>query len=372
MEPSNAQASQPISTPNIQADIPQSHGPAGHSDNPIEEDNDMADADDDQSMAGFIGSLQPSFEDEVSSMILQQLGSTGRSYRREARQGCKKIVMEVYSPPRVTAELQRRGRLHLLPGLALDITCVDPEDGMPWDFTVRAKREKVRRLINRDKPYVLIGSPECKHFSTWQFLNAAKSDNPEAIRRARIQATVHLNFVAELYEVQVQAGRFFIHEHPLAATSWQVPAIARLKQLSGVQVVHADQCQYGAQIQSGEYKGWPIKKPTGFMSNSEAILARLSAVCAGIGRRCSRPQGGEHRPCSGIHARRAAIYPPKLCRAILRGITDQLRQDKKLVPGCHGIQVVDDEDPIEATMRGPTQGYSGKYRDDLTGQTLKD
>ena len=71
-------------------------------------DNTM-DGDDDASMAGFLGSIEPSVEDEVTSMLLQQLGSSGRSYKREARQGFKQIVNEIYSPPRITAELRRWG-----------------------------------------------------------------------------------------------------------------------------------------------------------------------------------------------------------------------------------------------------------------------
>ncbi len=83
-----------------------------------------------------IGRLEPSVDDVASSMILQQIGSLGRSYRREARQGARKLVSEIYSPPRVT-ELIRKARMkHLLPGFALDITVNDPLDGKPCDFSL--------------------------------------------------------------------------------------------------------------------------------------------------------------------------------------------------------------------------------------------
>ena len=49
------------------------------------------------------------------------------------------------------------------------------------------------------KPYMLVGSPSCKDFSTWQALNTAKSKDPEAMERARIAYVLHLNFVASLY-----------------------------------------------------------------------------------------------------------------------------------------------------------------------------
>jgi len=57
---------------------------------------------------------------------------------------------------------------------------------------------------------------------------------------------------------------------------------------------------------------------------------------------------------------------------MLRGIRNQLREDGALKDGCFGVQVADDEAEIERQMRGPAQGYSGAYKDDLTGQVLRD
>ena len=87
-----------------------------------------------------VGQLEPSFNDHVSEHLLNQLGSVGKSFRREARDAGKKIGSEIYSPPRVTDLIRRIKSRHLLPGLALDLTVVDPEDGLPWDFTKSHKR----------------------------------------------------------------------------------------------------------------------------------------------------------------------------------------------------------------------------------------
>ena len=75
---------------------------------------------------GEIGRLEPSVDDAASSMILQQIGSLGRSYRREARQGARKLVSEIYSPPRVTEMIRKAKMRHIMPGFALDITVNDP------------------------------------------------------------------------------------------------------------------------------------------------------------------------------------------------------------------------------------------------------
>jgi hypothetical protein len=44
---------------------------------------------------GFIGILEPSAEDFMSDLLLQQLGSSGRSYMREHRPSCRRIVPEI-------------------------------------------------------------------------------------------------------------------------------------------------------------------------------------------------------------------------------------------------------------------------------------
>ena len=55
--------------------------------------------------------------------------------------------------------------------------------------------------------------------------------------------------------------------------------------------------------------------------------------------------------------------------------------DRRLVEGCDGIQVkasppagesADEDAAAEEQLFGPAQGYSGKYKDDLTGLPLRD
>jgi hypothetical protein len=238
------------------------------------------DVDNDDSM-GFIGSLEPSAEDFVSEILLQQLGSFSRSYKRESLASCTRIVSEMYSPPRVTAELRRsktRFR-HVFPGFAFDLTVNDPADGQPWDFSKAVKQDRARQVMREQRPYMLIGSPECKHFSTWQALNAAKSSDLEALRRAKRKAIAHIEFMVSLYEEQYEAGRYFLHEHPLHATSWQLRRMKDLMAKPGVDLAQGDQCQFGAVIRRGRRTGDSIKKPTGFLCNSPEACKQLSRRC---------------------------------------------------------------------------------------------
>ena len=76
--------------------------------------------------------------------------------------------------------------------------------------------------------------------------------------------------------------------------------------------------------------------------------------------------------CSGKNAEDSAKYPGGSGRAIFKGVRDQLEADGSLKHGCFGVQAPDDEAEIERQMRGPAQGYSGSFKDDLTGQVLRD
>ena len=73
-----------------------------------------------------------------------------------------------------------------------------------------------------------------------------------------------------------------------------------------------DQCIFGQATESGD----PVKKPTGFLTNSTEIAVTLAKRCEGRDGRCGRPAGGYHAPCIGKVAQRAAIYHDQLCEAI--------------------------------------------------------
>ena len=109
---------------------------------------------------------------------LNILDSQGKSHERDRHQALKRLVSEVYSPPRITLEIMRGGFRNLTLCLALDLTIKVPDDGMPLDFFSKFKRIKARELLRHSQPVLLIGSPMRTAFSTWQRLNAAKSRMP--------------------------------------------------------------------------------------------------------------------------------------------------------------------------------------------------
>ena len=94
------------------------------------ETDDRQEADEDAMNTDFVGNFdvadslgrfEPSFDDEVSTLLLNQLGSVGRSHRRESCSAARRLVTEVYSPPRITKLIRESRMRHVMPGYALDL-----------------------------------------------------------------------------------------------------------------------------------------------------------------------------------------------------------------------------------------------------------
>ena len=269
---------------------------------------------------------------DIANTILL-MGGDSRNYRREREKQTRAIVSEIWSAPRVTAMARRRAKYGLDAGVALDLTTEDAQ-GRRWDFDDADTRDRAEALLDEQRPLLLIGSPMCTAFSRLLRISAAKRD-PKVVAELREKAMVHLRFACKLYLKQIQRGCYFLHEHPQSADSWEEPCVQEVMSQGGVRRVITDQCQFGQQTEQGD----PVRKPTGFMSNSPALLQTLEKRCTGRNGGCSRPSGGVHTPCLGKVARRAAIYHDDLCDAILKGFSKQMRFDRRMRDGEIGLNI---------------------------------
>ena len=171
--------------------------------------------------------------------MVVQLGGSRAKYSKRQHQA-KRAVTEVYSPPRVIEWAKRLPGYGIVLGLALDFTTRD-EAGVPWDFDLPERRAAARKRIAEERPLFLIGSRMCTAFSAWQRLNAFRRD-PKTIQKEYNKAMVHLEFVCQLYRDQLEAGRYFFHEHPASASSWQERCVASILALDNVDISIGDQC----------------------------------------------------------------------------------------------------------------------------------
>ena len=191
------------------------------------------------------------------------------------------------------------------------------ETGEPWDFTKKSQRDKARTQIQETQPWLVIGSPPCTMPSCLQNLNKGKVD-PDRYRKSLVEAKTHLEFSAEIYQMQIDEGRYFLHEHPTTASSWRYDCMQRLIVNPYVGSIVFHMCQYGMMQKDDDGIEKHVKKPTRWLSNSPYVLNELDKRCEGL---------HDHVQLLGGKAKAAQVYPVMLCAAILQGLKKQLQCD---------------------------------------------
>ncbi len=229
---------------------------------------------------------------------------------------------EVFSQPRIAQEASLRNYdgVRLTPGWSLDLTREDPLTGKPWDLSRYAVRRRVKQIIQDTEPFMVIGSPPCTMFSPMQNLNAGRMD-PKAAEKALHAAKEHVKFCLELYRIQMLAGRYFLHEHPNAASSWSMPEVVKMLMEDDVDVVTCDMCAYGLSIDDPLGHAL-VEKRTRLMSNSPEVLKRVSRQCSN---RTATNPADKHRHADTLDGRirLCQVYPREFCRAVCAGVAAQ-------------------------------------------------
>ena len=267
----------------------------------------------------------------------------------------KSHVSEVYSPPRVTALAHKVG---LSAGWALDLTQVDPDDGKPWDFNSAEKRQKVIDRVKSEQPFLLIGCPPCTVFSQLFKMNVHKLGRARVSKMIR-EGIAHVEFCIQLYRLQIEGGRYFLHEHPTGAWSWKLPSMINLLSDPRVEKREGHMCPHS--MTSEDKQGTaPVLKPTSWVSNSSAVLSEVALKCEG---------GHRHVHLTHGRARAAQVYPEHLCYAILRGLRNQLISDKVMSVNNIGTVCEDPEETRQQNMYS-MYGADVQFIDDLSGQPL--
>ena len=152
-------------------------------------------------------------------------------------------VDEFYSVVRIAPRTLGK---YVKKSMSFDIAHEDKE-GKKWDFTLAATRQKARQHVKENKPLFIIGSPPCDQWSKMQNLNTGKRD-PDEVHRKLVEARIHLDFCAELYQMQIDGGRYYVHEHPTSATSWNEKSIKRISSHPDNFTTRIHMCAYGMKI----------------------------------------------------------------------------------------------------------------------------
>ena len=265
-------------------------------------------------------------------------------------------VVEVFSPPRFTAKASSFG---LNPGYAVDLTT-------GWDLSDEKQVLELYEVIDEEDPYFLTGSPRCDPFSVRRGLNWRSLDEEPNVQN-RIEGVKHLHLCCDLYEKQLKKGKYFLHEHPAGADSWDDPRVVKLQNTEGVFTVSGPMCRWGMALDAGVRGAGKVYKPTRWMTNSAAMASILDCQCS------NRRGGPIHRHISlvGGLAHLCAKYPDELVNAVLEGIKRQMMLDGAL----SSIEAfASGPDPTEDTFPEEMMDYveeeTAKYYDDVSGEPL--
>ena len=243
---------------------------------------------------------------DVDEVPLENIDCTlQKGCRKRIARGMSQVwstVSEVYSVPRLSREAARQG---LKEGTSFDIKT-------GFDFRKGSDRRRCWKVLQEEDPDLVLVCPPCGPFSAMQRLNFPKMKTEKAICIVA-EGLEHLEFSMKIFEWQVRRGRWALFEHPRDAESWNEPCVHRVMSLPGVRRVVGDQCQFGLQVRPDEALS---RKPTGFMSNSSKILARLQRKC---------PGDHPYQPLEGGRAKLAEQYPHQLCREIIQGLKEEMK-----------------------------------------------
>lgn len=177
-------------------------------------------------------------------------------------------------------------QIGLIGGWSFDLTTTD-EYGVPWDFSIRERREEAWKRITRDQLYMVIGSPPCTAWSQIQDYNWPTMSESQQ-KAIKDKARIHLKFCAQIYKYQLDNGRYFLHEHPRGAISWLEPLVTSIMNEHRVVCVEADVCAFGLTSTFMNGEPGPAMKPTRFMTNSPHVAHALNAKCVNRGVRVTK------------------------------------------------------------------------------------
>ena len=249
------------------------------------------------------------------------------------------------------------------------------EDGDHWDLSKDSHIEDLFTLLDKEKPKLLGGSPPCGPFSQLQNLVDARNQVPASVRSKRLQeGKKHLRTSVRAYRAQMDAGRYFLHEHPKGARSWEEPEVEELRKDPRVYEVTGPMCRWKMESSDAWGKGL-VKKETRWLTNSRHIATILSGVCSNV-------EGKTwHRHVNLINgrARSAQVYPPLLVRGILEALRNQLAEDGEFSqalnslgagPVPDAVPVIDEEQEVYDSLPPADLPVAGPVYDSNTGAEL--
>lgn len=175
-------------------------------------------------------------------------------------------------------------------------------------------------VIQRTQPRHIWASPDCRIWSSWTRLNAARSQSYQRqLYLDRSQNQIQWSLCAKLCRWQKQNHRDFHLELPISTSLDKEEALKEVRR--EVQQIYVDMCAFGLRTPTSLR---PIKKPTRIWSTSSSFLRSL------VEKQC--PGHHQHQPVAGrlreLGGQTLSRYAGTYCRGFAEHCAQQLLQRK--------------------------------------------
>ena len=111
-----------------------------------------------------------------------------------------------------------------------------------------------------------------------QNINQRHHGTPEWEKKYHDGLTL-LQFSVDICWDQISRGKFFLHEHPATASSWDLPMIRELAEHPGVTIVTGDMCRCGghehSKLEGSKRKVQASKYPTSLVQGILNVVRKL-------------------------------------------------------------------------------------------------
>ena len=222
-------------------------------------------------------------------------------------------------------------------GWSLDLASPDPVTGSTYDLGCLRTVARVKAMIKRDKPLMLIASPPCTYFSSLMNLSHGPSEKDWK------HAVFLFSVAIDLCLYQARMGGRFILEYPAGSRAWHLPCVSKLLHVQDLERADFHMCQFGMTQEDENGCGF-IFKPTTIYTNSEAVAERSRRRCCG---------GHRHIALLSGRAKEAQAYPQDLVDAWLDGVDLEMRRERE-GPVLNSLEMGSDMcDPSEDAFQPP-------------------
>ena len=171
-----------------------------------------------------------------------------------------------------------------------------------WNLSCLCVRNSCwARLHVQDLPLIIV-SPMRGPFFSLTMLICVKTRRMKAMYK---EACEHLRFCASVYLLQYNIGKYFLHEHPLTATSWLLKFMGALRAWPRIDLIVGDQCLFGRgasyKDELGKHSWALVRERTAWLTNHPRFKVVLNEKCPN----CTLPRAFLHKHIPALVGGRA-------------------------------------------------------------------